>query len=69
MPWWANCFDSGVLSQTPGNFLAEKTVNDSLKQDARIGALPVFTLAVLPATLGIGATLTNENLSLEERQV
>lgn len=64
MPWWANCLDSGVLSQTPGNFLAEKTVKGSLKHDARTGDLPVLTLAVLPLVLEVGATLTNENLSL-----
>lgn len=53
-----------MLSQTPGNFLAEKTVNDSLKHDASTGDLPVLTLGPGPPPLGVGATLTNENRSL-----
>lgn len=55
----------GVLSQTPGNFLAEKTWNTSLKTDASIGALPWFTLE--PSVEGWSgglATLTNEKRNL-----
>lgn len=68
MPWCANCFDSGVLSHTPGNFLAEKTVKTSLKHDASTGVLPVLTCDGLPLAIWLGgaATLTKENLSLRE---
>jgi hypothetical protein len=34
--------DSSVLSTTPGNFFALKTVKTSLKQLARMGAFPVL---------------------------
>lgn len=66
IPWCANCFDSGVLSHTPGNFLAEKTVKTSLKHDARTGVLPMLTCDGLPLAIWLGgaATLTKENLSL-----
>ena len=66
IPWCANCFDSGVLSHTPGNFLAEKTVKTSLKHDASTGVLPMLTCDGLPLAIWLGgaATLTKENLSL-----
>lgn len=44
MPCVAKHLLSGVLSTTPGNFFAEKTVNISLKQEASMGALPVLTI-------------------------
>jgi hypothetical protein len=58
---------SGVLSQTPGNFLAEKTWKTSLKADARTGALPVFIVgvAVSEPLAGGAPTLTKEKRSLD----
>ncbi len=61
--------DSGVLSQTPGNFFAEKTVKTSLKHEASTGDLPVLTTGPSPLPFGGGPTLTNENLSLKRGQV
>lgn len=56
---------SDVLSHTPGNFLAEYTVNAALKQDAKIGALPLITVDCCPGMeLGF-PTLMKENLSLQ----
>jgi hypothetical protein len=42
MPCVAKHLLKGVLSMTPGNFLAEKTWKTSLKQEARTGAEAVF---------------------------
>jgi hypothetical protein len=65
----------GVLSTTPGNFLAEYTVKTSEKQAARTGALPVLMLAVCRPFVPLGGagievgvvgapTLTKENRKL-----
>jgi hypothetical protein len=69
IPWLAKHLLRGVLSHTPGNFLAEYTWNASLKQEARIGALPVLTTELEfddppLADLEGAATLTKENRSL-----
>lgn len=42
IPWVAKHLLRGVLSITPGNFLAENTWKTSLKQDARTGAEAVL---------------------------
>lgn len=56
-----------VLSTTPGNFLAEKTVKTSEKHEARTGAFPVLTrhgeLAFFCGGEGT-PTLTNEKRRL-----
>jgi hypothetical protein len=73
MPWLAKHLLSGVLSQTPGNFLAENTEKTSLKQDASTGAFPWLTMelalaACCPFEAMFGSpTLTNENRSLVSR--
>jgi hypothetical protein len=62
----ANVLLNAVLSHTPGNFLAEKTLKTSLKQHARIGALFLLILGA-PVSRGVpsgGPTLTKENLKL-----
>lgn len=66
MPWVANVLLNGVLSHTLGNFLAEYTLNTSLKQDAKIGARPVLTLGTLPSRRAPprAPTLTKENRNL-----
>jgi hypothetical protein len=66
MPCVAKVLLRGVLSQTPGNFLAENTLNLSLKQDARMGALPLtITDGPLSREPVPGVpTLTKENRSL-----
>lgn len=46
IPCLANALLRGVLSTTPGNFLAEKTWNSLLKPEASIGAELVLTLPV-----------------------
>lgn len=67
MPCVANVLLRGVLSQTPGNFFAENTLNTSLKQQARTGALLLLTFARAPSRgeLSGGPTLTKENLKLK----
>lgn len=70
MPCVAKHLLSPVLSQTPGNFLAEYTWKTSLKQEARTGAFPVLTMELelpccpLRAEDG-GPTFTKENRSLQ----
>lgn len=67
MPCVAKHLDKGVLSTTPGNRLAEKTVKGSEKQAAKIGALPVLTVddAFGPSMVFGMPTLTKEKRSLE----
>lgn len=58
---------NGVLSTTPGNFLAENTLKTSEKHEARTGALPVLTEhdELVLICDGEGApTLTNEKRRL-----
>jgi hypothetical protein len=67
----ANVLLNAVLSHTPGNFLAEKTLKTSLKQHARIGALFLLILGA-PVSRGVpsgGPTLTKENLKLRSHTV
>ena len=53
MPCFAKALLRGVLSTTPGNFLAEKTWNSSLKQVAKMGADPVLSLPACKLVLEI----------------
>ena len=74
MPCVAKHLLSWVLSTTPGNFLAEKTVKGSLKQEASTGARPVLMPCVMvpggadedPVVCDadvVAPTFTNENRS------
>ena len=52
MPWVANDLLRSVLSITPGNFLALKTLNGLLKIEANTGAVVLVTVWVIwPLTL------------------
>lgn len=63
IPWAAKHFDKVVLSQTPGNFLAEKTVKTSEKHEARTGARSLLTPMPEEGRAG-WATLTKEKRRL-----
>lgn len=74
MPCVAKHLLSPVLSQTPGNFLAENTWKTSLKHEARTGAFPVLTIEFALACCPLGAvdggpTLTKEKRNLRDRLV
>jgi hypothetical protein len=58
-----------VLSTTPGNFLAEKTVKTSLKHDARIGAFPVLTIDIWLAGFPFGVFDGAPTLTKEKRRL
>jgi hypothetical protein len=69
MPCVAKHLLSGVLSTTPGNFLAEYTVNTSLQHDARMGALPVLTMEIWFAGLPLGVLEGAPTLQKEKRRL
>lgn len=65
MPCVAKHLLSGVLSMTPGNFLALKTWKMLLKHEAKTGADPVFRVWWPPGVPEAGLpTLTKFILSL-----